>query len=135
MTPPDSSSSTDAAAEHKTRRGLQRLLHATGYSLQGLAAAWEEKAFRLEVAFAVVLLPAACVLGHGWVEVALLAGSVLAVLVVELLNTAVEAVVDRVGPEWHLLAKKAKDIGSAAVLLSVLFCGAVWVAALVTRLG
>ncbi|WP_198972789.1 diacylglycerol kinase [Xylophilus sp. ASV27] len=135
MTSPESSASNDAAAEHKTRRGLRRLLHATGYSLQGLAAAWEEKAFRLEVTWAVVLLPAAFVLGRGWVEVAVLAGSVLAVLVVELLNTAVEAVVDRVGPEWHLLAKKAKDIGSAAVLLSVLFCAAVWIAALAHRLG
>lgn len=122
-----------AAAEHKTRRGLARLWHAAGYSAQGLRAAWGEKAFRLEAILACVLLPASVWLGRGWVEVAVLAGSVVAVLVVELLNSAVEATIDRIGPEWHALSKKAKDLGSAAVLLATLFCGAVWCAALAAR--
>ncbi len=122
-----------AAAAHKARRGMARLWHAAGYSVQGLRAAWGEKAFRLEAILACGMLPASVWLGRGWVEVAVLAGSVVAVLVVELLNSAIEAVVDRIGPEWHALSKKAKDLGSAAVLLSTLFCGAVWCAAFVVR--
>lgn len=122
-----------AAAAHKARRGMARLWHAAGYSVQGLRAAWGEKAFRLEAILACGMLPASVWLGRGWVEVAVLAGSVVAVLVVELLNSAIEAVVDRIGPEWHALSKKAKDLGSAAVLLSTLFCGAVWFAAFVVR--
>ena len=122
-----------AAAAHKARRGAARLWHAAGYSLQGLRSAWGEKAFRLEALMACAMLPASYWVGRGWVEVAVLAGSVVAVLVVELLNSAVEATVDRIGPEWHALSKKAKDLGSAAVLLSVLFCGAVWCAALAQR--
>ncbi len=82
-----------------------------------------------------VLLPSAFWLAQDWTEGALLAGSVLIVMLVELLNTAVEAVVDRVGPEWHPLSKRAKDIGSAAVLLSLLLCGGIWVAALWQRFG
>jgi diacylglycerol kinase (ATP) len=84
---------------------------------------------------AAVALPASFWLGQGWVEISLLAGSVVLVLVVELLNTAIEAVVDRIDRSWHLLAKQAKDLGSAAVLLSLLFCIAVWGAALWTRWG
>ena len=79
---------------------------------------------------AIVLLPLAFGLGQDWVEVALLAGSVLLVMIVELLNTAVESAIDRIGPEWHDLSKRAKDMGSAAVLLSLLLCGGVWLAAL-----
>lgn len=120
---------------HKRRRGLVRLWHALRHSLAGLRAGWAEQAFRLEAVLAVLLLPLAFWLGRSWVEVAVLAGSVVAVLVVELLNTAVEAAIDRVGPQWHLLSKRAKDLGSAAVLLALLFCGAVWVAALVARFG
>ena len=80
-----------------------------------------------------VMLPAAFWLGNSWVEVALLAGSVLMVMVVELLNTGIESAIDRIGPEWHLLAKRAKDMGSAAVLLSLLGCGGIWLAALWTH--
>ena len=69
--------------------------------------------------------------GHGWVEVALLAGSVLLVLMVELLNTAVEAAIDRIGPEFHELSKRAKDMGSAAVFLSLVLAGGIWLAGLV----
>lgn len=132
MTPPDTHPFTNP---HKRRRGLSRLWFALQHSLAGLRAGWGEKAFRLEAVLALVLLPAACWLGRDWVEAALLAGSVVAVLVVELLNTAVEAAIDRVGPQWHALSKRAKDLGSAAVLLALLFAGGVWVAALMARLG
>jgi diacylglycerol kinase (ATP) len=120
---------------HKLRSGFDRLWHATGHSLSGLREAWSEKAFRQEVLLSVVMLPAAFWLARNWVEAALLAGSVLIVMVVELLNTAIEAVVDRVGPEWHSLSKRAKDVGSAAVMLSLLLCGGIWLAALWQRFG
>jgi len=81
----------------------------------------------------VVLLPAAWWVGRSWIEVALLAGSVMGVLIVELLNSAIEAVVDRVSAELHPLSKRAKDIGSAAVMLSLIGCGALWCAALWQR--
>lgn len=107
--------------------------HATGYSLAGLRAGWQETAFRQESLAAMVLLPISMWLGRTWVEVALLAGSVLLVMVVELLNTAVETAIDRIGPEWHDLSKRAKDMGSAAVLLSLLACIGIWAAALYHR--
>jgi diacylglycerol kinase (ATP) len=118
---------------HKRRHGLARLWYALRHSFEGLRAGWAEKAFRLEAHLSLVLLPLAFWLGRSWVEVALLVGSVVAVLVVELLNTAVESAIDRVGPQWHALSKRAKDLGSAAVLLALLFCGGVWVAALLAR--
>jgi len=112
---------------HKMRTGIDRVLHAFGYSMHGLSAAIRfESAFRQEAALAVVLLPAAFWLGRNWIEVALLAGSVLLVMIVELLNSAIEAVVDRVSLDLHELAKRAKDYGSAAVLMSLLWCGGVW---------
>lgn len=119
----------------KLRTGLNRVWHAIGYSLAGLRAGWAEPAFRQEAIAAIVLLPASFWLARNWVEAALLAGSVLIVMIVELLNTGIETVVDRIGPEWHDLSKRAKDMGSAAVLLSVLVCGGTWVAALWQRLG
>lgn len=119
---------------HKARTGLQRIVHATGYSIAGLSAAWRhESAFRQECVLAVLMLPAAWWLGHSWVETALLAGSVMAVLIVELLNSAVESAVDRVSADLHPLSKRAKDLGSAAVMLSLVTCGAVWCAALWQR--
>lgn len=117
----------------KDRKGFHRVLHATGYSLAGLRAGWGETAFRQEAILAFVMLPVAFWLGQSWVETALLAASVVFVLVVELLNTAVEATVDRIGPEWHALSKRAKDMGSAAVLLSLLLCAGIWTAALYHR--
>ena len=122
-----------AVNPQKQRRGLSRILHATRYSWAGLRAGWNEPAFRQECVLALVLLPASLFVGRSWVEIAVLAASVIAVMVVELLNTAVESVVDRVGPEWHQLSKRAKDIGSAAVLLSLLLCAAIWCAALWQR--
>lgn len=112
------------------RTGWSRLWHAAGHSWSGLRDGWHEPAFRLELWLALLLCPAALWLGQGWVERVLLIGAVWAVLIVELLNTAVESVVDRVGPEWHALAKRAKDLGSAAVLLAAVFCGGVWLSAL-----
>lgn len=114
----------------KSRTGLNRVLHAGGYSIQGLLAGWQETAFRQEALAALVMLPLAFWLGADWVETALLAGSVLLVMIVELLNTGIESAIDRIGPEWHDLSKRAKDMGSAAVLLSLLLCGGIWLAAI-----
>ncbi|NMM75694.1 diacylglycerol kinase [Acidovorax sp. SRB_14] len=124
---------TESANAQKSRKGLHRLWHATRYSLQGLRAGWGETAFRQEAIAAAVLLPASLWLGQSWVEVALLAGSVVFLMVVELLNTGIEAAIDRIGPQWHALSKRAKDMGSAAVLLSLLLCAGIWAAALYQR--
>jgi diacylglycerol kinase (ATP) len=111
-------------------------MRATGYSLEGLRAAYTgESAFRQEFWTAVVLVPAAWWVGRTWVEVALLVGSVALMLIVELLNSSIEAAVDRVSLEVHPYAKRAKDIASAAVFLSVIGCGALWIAALWQRWG
>ena len=119
---------------HKGRTGIDRVVHAAGYSLQGLRSAYRhESAFRQELWLAVLLLPLALWLGRSWVEVALLAGSVVLVLIVELLNSAIEATVDRVSLDLHELSKRAKDFGSAAVMLSLLLAGGIWAAALWTR--
>jgi len=114
--------------------GLERIVRAAGYSADGLRAAYRgERAFRLEAWLALLMLPAAVWLGRGWVEVALLAGTVLLVMIIELVNSAVEAVVDRVSLDRHALSKRAKDMGSAAVFLALLLCGGVWSAALWQR--
>lgn len=115
---------------HKGRTGLDRILRAAGYSWAGLRAAYSgESAFRQEVWLMVVATPLAFWLGQGWVEVALLIGSLLLVLIVELLNSGIEAAIDRVGFELHDLSKRAKDLASAAVLLALLLAGGVWAAA------
>ncbi len=118
----------------KARRGLSRIWHALGYSFEGLRAGWHETAFRQETLAAVVLLPLSLWIGRHWVETALLAGSVLLVMIVELLNTGIETAIDRIGPEWHDLSKRAKDMGSAAVLLSLLLCAGIWAAAIYQHL-
>ena len=120
----------DNTSVEPKRKGLSRVWHAFFYSLEGLRAGWLEPAFRQEAILALLILPGAWWLGQSWVEVVLLIGVVVAVRVVELLNTAVESAIDRVGPEWHALSKRSKDIGSAAVLLSLLLCGGVWLTAL-----
>ena len=124
---------SDAQHPHKQRTGLNRLWHATAYSLAGLRAGWGEKAFRLEAMVGAPLLVLALWLGRSWMEVAMLAATVMLVLITELLNSGIEAAIDRIGPELHDLSKRAKDMGSAAVLLSLLLCGAVWAAALYQR--
>jgi diacylglycerol kinase (ATP) len=123
------------ANQQKFRTGLVRVWHAAGYSLAGLRAGWRETAFRQEALAAIVLIPVAFWLGRSWVETALLAGCVLIVMIVELLNTGIEAAIDRIGPEWHDLSKRAKDMGSAAVLLSLVLCAGIWLAALWQRFG
>jgi diacylglycerol kinase (ATP) len=117
----------------KQRTGFKRAWHAAGYSLAGLRAGWGETAFRQEAIVSLVLVPAAFWLGRGWVEVTLLAGTVLLVMIIELLNTGIETAIDRIGPEWHALSKRAKDMGSAAVLLSLLLAAGTWIAALANR--
>lgn len=119
----------------KLRTGLTRIWYATGYSLAGMRAGWGEPAFRQEVIASIVLLPAAFWVGRTWIEVALLTGSVLLVMIVELLNTGIETAIDRIGPEWNHLSKRAKDMGSAAVLLSLVLCAGTWMAALAHRLA
>jgi diacylglycerol kinase (ATP) len=110
----------------KQRRGISRIFHAFRYSLQGLKAAMHEPAFRQEAYIALLLIPLSFYFGGDWVEVSILLGTVVAVLVVELLNTGLESAIDRVGPQWHDLSKRCKDLGSAAVLLSILLCLGVW---------
>jgi len=111
--------------------GPGRVIKAFGYSLHGLASAWRtEGAFRQEVLAAIVLIPLACFAPVTTVERVLLIGSVLLVMVVELLNSSIEATVDRISTERHPLAKKAKDTGSAAVLVAVTLAIFVWVATL-----
>lgn len=119
----------------KQRTGLARVWHAAGYSLAGLRAGWHETAFRQEALAAVVLVPLAFALGRSWLERTLLASAVLLVMVVELLNTCIETAIDRIGPEWHDLSKRAKDMGSAAVLLSLLIAGGLWLAVAADRFG
>jgi diacylglycerol kinase (ATP) len=107
--------------------GLTRIVRAFGYSFQGFRHAWrEESAFRQELCLAVAVVPAGVYLGHSGVERALLVWPMLQILLVEILNSAVEAVVDRSGLERHPLAGMAKDMGSAAVLLSFGMLGTVW---------
>jgi diacylglycerol kinase (ATP) len=121
---------------HKGRTGLDRVLRAAGHSWRGLVAALRhESAFRQELALAVPMLPAAFWLGRGWAEVSLLIGSVVLVLIAELLNSAIEVVVDRISLDHHELSGRAKDYGSAAVMLALLLCGGVWTTALWQRLG
>ncbi len=115
-------------------RGPSRIWKATVWSLQGLRAAWlHESSFRLEVYLLAVLAPVALWLGDTGVERALLLGSCLLVLLVELLNSAIEAVIERFGAEWHEMAGRAKDMGSAAVLIAMVNVGVVWGLILVPR--
>ena len=119
---------------HKGRTGIDRVVRAAGYSFQGLwAALVGESAFRQESVAAAALLPLSLWVGRSWIETTLLAASVLLVLIVELMNSAVEATVDRVSYEMHDLSKRAKDFGSAAVFLAILLCSGTWAAALYHR--
>jgi diacylglycerol kinase (ATP) len=107
--------------------GMTRFLRAFGYSFQGFKHAWrEEAAFRQEVGLSALLIPLGVFLGRSGVERALLVSPMLLILVVEMLNSAVEAVVDRHGTDRHPLAGMAKDMGSAAVMLSFILLGTVW---------
>lgn len=119
------------ASELKGKTGLRRLINATRYSAQGFKAAWKtEDAFRQESVLAVILIPVAVILPVSLVYKLLLIGSVILVLIVEVLNSAIEAVVDRFGGEIHPLSGKAKDLGSAAVLLALTLALITWVSIL-----
>jgi diacylglycerol kinase (ATP) len=116
-----------AESPFKGKTGLIRVFHAFFNSLAGLRDAWRhESAFRQEVMLAAVLIPIACVVPLSPVERALLIGSVLLVMIVELLNSSVEAAIDRISFDHHSLSKRAKDIGSAAVFVSLLMLALVW---------
>jgi diacylglycerol kinase (ATP) len=120
--------------ERSKPRGFVRLWRAFGASARGFAGAYrDEAAFRQELAFATVVIPVGLWLGHNGVERALLVGPVFIILIVELLNSAVEATVDRIGYERHTLAGLAKDLGSAAVFSSFLLLGGVWLLVLLDR--
>ena len=107
--------------------GLGRILRATGFSAQGIVSAWKnEAAFRQELLLVVVLLPVAVWLGQTALERAVLIGCLFIVLIVELINSAIEAAIDRHGDELHELSGRAKDMGSAAVLVSLLLVAVVW---------
>ena len=123
-----------AVVDRSKPRGLTRVLRAVGASLRGLAGAFrEEAAFRQELAFAALVIPLGLWLGHSGIERALLIAPMLLILIVELLNSAIEATVDRIGFERHALAGLAKDIGSAAVLMSFVLLTAVWLLVLLGR--
>ena len=110
-----------------SKTGIARIIDATGYSLKGLRAALKhESAFRQELVIGLLLLPVGIWLGQTAVEYSLLMGSLFLVLIVEILNSAIEAVVDRTGDEYHALSGRAKDMGSAAVMLAILNVFVIW---------
>lgn len=122
--------------QRKHDTGLRRLVKAAGYSIQGLKAAWiNEAAFRQETVLVMVLAPVACWLGTSMPRRAVLILSLAFILVAELLNSAVESTVDRIGPEHHELSGRAKNLGSAAVLISLVAGFVVWALAAWDRWG
>lgn len=118
---------SEPASPFKGKTGLRRVLNAAGYSWAGVTAAFKhEDAFRQEVFLAIVLIPLGLYLGETGIERALMVAAVLGVLMVELLNSAIEAAVDRISLDHHQLIKRAKDMGSAAVMLSLINVILVW---------
>ena len=116
------------ANPHKTHRGLKRVWLATGHSIQGFCFAFrEESAFRQELLLALLMLPWAFVFDFSEIERILLIGTVFLVLIIELINSGIEAAIDRISFEAHSLSKRAKDYGSAAVFLALLLCGYTWI--------
>ena len=113
---------------NQSHKGLRRLINALRYSWAGLKAAWRnEEAFRQEVSCCLLLSPPALWLGEDGAERALLIGSLVLIVIVELMNSCIEALVDRIGPERHELSGRAKDLGSAAVFMSLLNATVIWV--------
>lgn len=112
----------------ENKANFQRVINATGYSVKGLKAAYiNEAAFRQEIWCAIILFPLALILGDTHIEKILLIGTIFLVLITELLNSAVESVVDRIGSEFHELSGRAKDIGSAAVFMSMVLLAITWI--------
>ena len=135
LKPPESPLADGAESPFKGKTGVVRIVHAFFNSLAGLQDAWRhESAFRQEILMAVVLVPIACIAPVSPVERALLIGSMLLVIIVELLNTSVEAAIDRISFDHHSLSKRAKDIGSAAVFVSLVLLAVVWALILLPRL-
>ena len=123
-----------AVVDRYKPRGITRVIRALGSSVQGLVGAFrDEAAFRQELACALIVIPLGLWLGRNGVERALLIGPVFLTLIVELLNSAIEATVDRIGLERHALSGLAKDIGSAAVFMSFILLGTVWLLVLLGR--
>ena len=117
-------------------QGFTRIIKAARYSAKGFRAAWKyESAFRQEVVLTATLIPLACLLGRNPVEVGLLIASLLLVVIVELLNSGIEAVVDRIGDEPHQLSGRAKDLGSAAVFVALILTLVLWVSVAMDRFG
>ena len=126
---------SEPASPFKGKTGLRRILNAVGYSWAGLAAAFKhENAFQQEVFLALVLVPLALFLGETGIERGLMIGAVLIVLIVELLNSAIEAAVDRISLENHQLIKRAKDMGSAAVMIALINVVVIWTLLLLDRI-
>ncbi|MGA2553018.1 MAG: diacylglycerol kinase [Burkholderiaceae bacterium] len=118
----------DQESPYKSVGGLRRIANALRYSMRGLLLAWRvESAFRQELSLAIVLLPVAIILPLTAFERLALIGSTLLVLIVELLNSSVEAAIDRISLDHHRLSGRAKDFGSAAVFLALLFCACSWI--------
>ena len=115
-------------------RGWSRVWPAFVNTLAGLKAAWVEPAFQMEAWLAACMCPFAFILGTTWLETGFLLATLVLVLIVELLNTGIESAIDRMGYEWNALSKRAKDLGSAAVFLSLALCGAVWLFAAIDYL-
>ena len=110
-----------------TEKGFKRLFNATQYSMKGIKAAWRnEEAFRQESLLMVIMVPAAFCLGENATQIAILLMTCFIVVITELINSAIEAIVDRIGPEMHELSGRAKDMGSAAVLVSLISTVVVW---------
>ncbi len=128
-------SGSPASLPFKTRSGWRRPLRTIVFAWRGLRSAWRhEESFRQESVIAAVLAPLVPWLGRSWVERCVLVAAILLVLAVELVNSAIEAAVDRISPEPHPLAARAKDMASAAVLCALLLCGGIWLSLLLVRL-
>lgn len=111
---------------HKKLTGLKRIKCAFFNSISGLIYGWSESAFKTECLLLLLAIPAAVVIGKDWRDIALLIGLVWFVMIVEILNSAIESCVDRVGLEWNAFSHRSKDLGSAAVFMSLLLCFCVW---------
>lgn len=116
-------------------QGFKRIFSTLCYSIKGLRSAWKyEESFRLEVYAAFLALPFSLLIGRSWVEYVLLLGSLVFVLIIELLNSALETAIDRISTDFHELSGRAKDIGSAAAFLSMLMAGLIWFSLIIVRL-
>ncbi|WP_057092290.1 diacylglycerol kinase [Comamonas thiooxydans] len=110
----------------KNRKGFSRVWHASKYSWSGIKDAWLEPAFRLEVILFMISLPLAQFIGRSMMEKLLLISCIWFLMIVEVINSAIESAIDRVGFQYHELSRKAKDLGSASVLMTIIFCLVVW---------